>query len=380
MNIKSINHSAKLSILSLAILSSFGAVQAGSVTSTFATGDTLTATKMTEIRTAVNDNDSKVATNTSSIANVFNGDGSALDLAISASTNWSSTPPANPNFANCTIDAGFTLTVPAGSTIRCSGTFTNNGTLSVSFGATAEGALNGLATSSGPTDSMTSIPHPGDTPGIASLGDSNDVSLKPTQSLGGGKPGKAIPEAVAITSFSNFRIGGGSGAGWDNQGLDGGGLVKIYCGGAIVNAGTITATGRSGANDAIGGGGGGIVILASRTSVDNSAGTIDVSGGNGRAAISSFGGNGGGGGGGIIIMIAPTAPVLGTETVTGGTGGTNTTSVSTNVRTAGGGGGGSGGQGGNGGSLSSTGVRGVAGAGSAGYVISLTNDPLFMAH
>lgn len=306
----------------------------------------------------------------------FAGDGSDSDLTISSFTNWDSIPPTEVFFDNVTIDAGQEFRVPAGTTIRCSGSFTNNGTIIVSKGAEAEGAFSGLSNTGGPTMGMTSVAHPGDTRGVATLGDSNNDHASNPVSLGGGTPGKAIPQAIAISSFSNFTIGGGSGAGYDNQGNAGGGLLKVYCNGTIVNNGTISAVGSNGGNASIGGGGGGIVILGSRTAIDNSTGLIDVSGGNGSAAA-SFGGNGGGGGGGIIILASPTAPILGTEIVSAGAGGGGTVanSVTTNFRTAGAGGGGCGGRGGFGGSVGSTGTPSSAGNGTDGYVIALNKDP-----
>jgi len=309
----------------------------------------------------------------------FGGDGSAGNLVVAANTSWSATPPVNPNFANITINAGQTLTVPAGTTIRCSGTFTNNGTLAVDPGATSDGNFDALSNGSGPAVFLTSVAHPGDTPGAATLGEQNNVALANVQALGGGTGGKAIARAVAQTSFSNFRFGGGSGAGYDNQGNRGGGLVKIYCEGDIVNTGTINARGENGGNGSIAGGGGGIVVLASRASVSNS-GTINVNGGNG-AGTSSWGAPGGGGGGGIVIIISPSTPVLGTLDATGGTGGAASGSVTSGARTAGGGGGGSGGTGGSGGSVSgaTTGVPTNGGDGSAGYSITMTLDPISIA-
>jgi hypothetical protein len=309
----------------------------------------------------------------------FGGDGSAGNLTV-GTVSWSATPPVNPNFANILINPGQTLTVPAGTTIRCSGTFTNNGTLNVDPGATSDGNFDALANSpNGPAVFVTSVAHPGDTPGAATLGEQNNVALANIQPLGGGTGGKAIPRAVAQTSFSTFRFGGGSGAGYDNQGNRGGGLVRIYCEGGIVNTGTINARGEAGGNATIAGGGGGIVVLASRTSVSNS-GAINVNGGNG-AGTNVWGANGGGGGGGIVIMISPTAPVLGTVNVAGGTGGTGATSVTAGARTGGAGGGGSGGAGGDGGSVSSatTGVPSNAGDGGAGYSITMTLDPISIA-
>jgi hypothetical protein len=310
----------------------------------------------------------------------FGGDGSAGNLVVAASQSWSASPPVNPNFANITINPGQTLTVPAGTTIRCSGTFTNNGTLLVDPGAVSEGNFDALAAGSGPAVFLTSVAHPGDTPGPATLGEQNNVALANVQALGGGTGGKAIPRAVAQTSFDRFRFGGGSGAGYDNQGNGGGGLVRIYCEGAIANAGTINASGQNGLNGSIAGGGGGIVVLGSRVSVSNS-GTINVVGGNG-APASAWGGNGGGGGGGIVIMISPTAPVLGTVNVSGGIGATGATTVTAGARTGGAGGGGSGGAGGIGGSVSSatSGIPTNAANGGAGYSITMTLDPLSIAH
>ncbi|HET7765617.1 MAG TPA: hypothetical protein VFK92_11075, partial [Burkholderiales bacterium] len=280
----------------------------------------------------------------------FGGDGSAGNLTVGTQS-WSASPPVNPNFANITINSGQTLTVPAGTTIRCSGSFTNAGILNVDPGAVSDGNFDALAGPSGPAVFLTSVAHPGDTPGAATLGEQNNVALANVQPVGGGTGGKAIPRAVAQTSFDRFRFGGGSGAGYDNQGNGGGGLVRIYCEGPITNTGTINAQGQNGGNSSIAGGGGGIVVLASRASVTNS-GTINVVGGNGSAA-GSWGGNGGGGGGGIVIMVAPTAPVLGTVNVSGGIGATGAATVTAGARTGGAGGGGSGGVGGDGGSVSS---------------------------
>ncbi len=384
MNIKMKNYQPKLPILALALLFSWEA-QAGNLPNPFVDGQVLTFGDMEDIRNAVNDNDIRaianegdVFSNTAAIANLFGGDGSAGDLTVTVSENWNTTPPANPYFNNITIDAGQTLTVPAGATIRCSGTFTNNGTLRVLPGADLDGpySINQGSTST-PTMGLMAVAHPGDTPRAASLGEYSTPGSIPVD---GGRGGGAIPPGVAASSFANFRIGGGAGAGYDNQGAQGGGLVKVYCAGPIVNAGTINARGENGTNTSIGGGGGGIVVLASRTSVDNSAGTIDVGGGNSSSGSGNWGGNSGGGGGGIVIMASPVAPVPGIETVTGGTGGTDTGTVSTTVgRTGGAGGGGSGGEGGSGGNVSGPGAKSAGSDGSIGYTLTFTYDPIFIA-
>lgn len=61
MNIKLENFQSKALVFSSALLISSG-VLAGNVASNFNPGDTLTATQMTEIKDAVNDNDSRVST------------------------------------------------------------------------------------------------------------------------------------------------------------------------------------------------------------------------------------------------------------------------------------------------------------------------------
>lgn len=308
--------------------------------------------------------------------NFFGGDGSAGNLTISANTDWSVTPPVNLNFANVTINAGQTLTVPAGTTIRCSGTFTNNGTLSVAAGARM-GGLNNFSFSA--SVDIYSIGHPGDSLRPAS-GGSYDSSGG-THTIQGGLGGDGIPRTTAMTSFNSFRIGGGSGAGWRDNGEDGngGGLVKIYCTGNVANAGTINANGTT-PTLLSGGGGGGIVVLASTSSI-TSAGAINVSGGNGGPSF-AFGGAGGGGGGGIVVLAAPTIGPLGTINVSGGSGGSVAAQVSTTNRYGGGGGGASGGNGGNGSSISATSpvTAGTPTSGSAGYVLSITANPAFLLH
>ena len=327
-------------------------VFAGSITDTYTTGDTLTTTTLNNIKSAVNDTGN-----------------SNTDLTISANTNWSSTPPTNPNFNNILIETGQTLTVPAGTTIRCAGGFVNNGTLLVTGGVQI-GSVTGISTGNSPTSGDHAYAHPGDSYGPASLGHVDNTAVNVLAvSLTGGNGGKLIPQVVAMTSHDRFKFGGGSGAGYDNQGGHGGGLVRVQCAGAIVNTGTIDAQGFNGSNASIGGGG--IVILQSGSTIDNSSGTIDVSGGDGRIS-SSFGGNGGGGGGGIIILISSGVATLGTENISEGLGATGATVVSSTTRRSGGGGGASGGAGGNGGSVGSTGTPSNGLNGGEGYVINIT--------
>ncbi len=353
---------------------------AGSISDTYATGDTLNATTLNNIKSAVNDNNQQIVVNSSSIVMnqlgidyMFGGDGSAGDLTVSSNLDWSVTPPTNPNFGNITIDAGQTLTVPAGTTIRCSGTFTNNGTLTVKPGAQMAGHDNFAF---GATPDIYSVGHPGDSFRAAVGGAYYTNATGAPVVVQGGKGGRGIPRATAVTSFNSFRIGGGSGSGWHrdsnvNDG-DGGGLVRIYCDGPITNNGAINAPGESGntGNFGVGGGGGGILILASLQRVDNTSGTIDASGGNGGPS-DIYGGAGGGGGGGIVIFAAAVIQSVGAIDVSGGSPGATAIQVNNLYRVGGGAGGASGGDGGDGSDIpaAATATAGFAGFGSQGYVI-----------
>jgi len=342
-------------------------VTAGTITDTYSAGDTLTTTTLDNIKTAVNDNNLNILAQ-------FSGNGSAGDLTISGDTSWNTTPPINPYFNNFTIDSGQILTVPAGTTIRCAGTFINNGTIQVLTGAAGEGT-NWVASSpfsSGPQSSA----HPGDAFSAATIGGFHDNAIVESVTINGGSGGNSIPQNFARTSFSLFRIGGGSGTGGVGGG-NGGGLLKIYCAGNITNSGTINANGSNGSSNG-GGGGGGIVILASSNLVDNTLGIINATGGNGGTQGTLFGA-GGGGGGGIVILMSSIAPIPGTTDVTGGTGTTGTSTQASKGRLAGSGGGASGGNGGSGGSVSNAGVNSNGGDGSDGYLITTTANPVFMA-
>ena len=373
MNIAMKNYQSKLSIFTLAVLTSLGA-QAGSVTSTFNTGDTLTATQMNEIKNAVNDNDTRVTTNTQSIANLFGGDGSAGPLIISADTNWNTSPPANFNFnfTTCTIDAGFTLIVPAGTTIRCSGNFINNGTIAVAVGVTGASPT---TWGSGASAEIYGIGHPGDTLKAASGGSYDNDGTTTANTLRAGLGGDGIPKATAATSFNKFKFGGGSGGGYSGSGNGrAGGLLRIYSGESITNTANITAN-ASFPCCGSGGGGGGIIILAAINSITNT-GTIEANGAKGADSY-SFGGAGGGGGGGIVMLVSPTTDnTAGIVNVTGAF----TTNITSATRVGGGGGGASGGNGGDGGSVSGavTGIPATAQDGLDGYLLEINANPLYL--
>jgi len=347
---------------------------AGSITDSYTKGDVLTAAKLENIKSAVNDNNS---------ASRFYGDGSAGPLTISANTNWSVTlPPGNNlNFTDMVIDSGQELIVPAGTTIRCAGTFTNNGSIVVepnlNYGFYSLNLgnilLNSYVTSPGKGDAPTSAVSP---EGHSALG----------VFLSSGSGGRKIPKVIAASSFNRFTTGGGGGTGSVSsvRGSGGGGLLKIYCKGGITNNGTVYVNDEtfdvlSGSSFASGGGGGGgIVIFASATSVNNDSGVIQANGGIGSIATASSAASGGGGGG-IVLLVAPSISNLGTVSVKGGVAGASgSTTITSGFHSGGGAGGASGGSGGSGGSVSASNVSSVAGNGQDGYVLQIQANPTSM--
>lgn len=310
---------------------------------------------------------------------LFGSDGSGGDMNVTTSTNWSDAAPANPNFGNFTVSAGQTLTLAAGTTIRCSGNFTNNGTITVSTGAVS-GVMHDVFT--GPT-TYGRPANPGDTRSAAGWGES--VINYNATTLNGGPGGTKIDRGTAATAFNNFRIGGGGGMGTSDSTANGsgGGLVKIYCTGSVVNNGTINANGTAGGSGG-GGGGGGIVVLASLTSIDNTSGSINANGGNGGNNSSSTG-NGGGGGGGIVIFAAPTINAGASVSAAPGAGGTGTTLITVGSPTIGGGGGGAcGGNGGAGGGITAyvfgAGLPGNGANGAPGFSLQIKANPASLVY
>jgi hypothetical protein len=312
------------------------------------------------------------------------GDGSALALHVTASTDWSTTPPTNNNtsFTDVIIDAGQTLTVPSGTIIRCTGTFTNDGTISVGVGA--RGGL--VDIDSGPIGNVVDESYGPPGLGVALAPPaSGEIASPITAAPAGGVGGIGIGDAFAASFLLQPGLvggGGGAGAGSGTSswfGGDGGGSFIVLARGAITNTGTINANGTVSLNPNLGGGGGGggVVILASLTSVTNSAvaAIVNAKGGPGASGAAQVGA-GGGGGGGIVHLIAPviaTAPA--NADVTGGAGGT-AASINANPNQGGGGGGacgGDGGAGGNGAIPVATPADGQAGL--PGFLIQSLRDP-----
>jgi len=256
------------------------------------------------------------------------GDGTAGALNITSNTNWETTFQSNTNFTSCNIASGSTLTVPSGTVIRCTGSFTNNGTVIV------QQWIDGADDSGNPS--------------VAGK------TIRPAAT--GSRISRAYNDSI-LRGFLRPGFQGGSngddGNGSSNFGGSAAGTLVIRTNGTFTNAGSFTSNGGNGGSlsngDTAGGAGGagGFFILVSNDTMTNS-GTIQAIGGNGSNPGSAGDDHaGGGGGGGLIHLIAPNAnAVAGTISVNGGTPGTT---PSGNLGAAGGAGGAMGGNGGAGG-------------------------------
>lgn len=264
----------------------------------------------------------------------------------------------NLQFTDFTVNAGVTLTVPSGTIIRCTGTFTNNGTIVVSTGAA--GGRQGAS----PGDGISQLaPGVGNTVAAGFVGD-------------GGTPGLGLTAAEARTVlYVAPYLGGGGGAGRAlNPGGDGGGSFLVLAQTAIVNPGSITADGTAG-NVGSGGGGGGVVLLASPASI-NHTGAIFARGGAGGTGNGGGGyGAGGGGGGGIVHLLSPTITSTGTIDVSPGAGGIGNGSPNNAEHSGGSGGGASGGDGGVGGAYGNLSGSGSGSSGTVGHSLQTVADP-----
>lgn len=314
------------------------------------------------------------------------GDGSAGAKTVAASEDWTET---NPQFTDVTIDAAATLTVPSGTVIRCTGTFTNNGMIVVNPGALGAFVTSNPLLLGDDIGGVNTQPEAGISLRGAQTGESGDGTA--FRRAGAGGVGLAAAQARTILN-PGPKAGGGGGAGGsdaslftsNNTGNSGGGSLVLLCQGAVTNNGTITADG----SDSIfgfgmstfdaggGGGGGGVVILASKTSVTNGAtGVVNARGGPGQDSNTNEGPSGGGGGG-IVHFLAPSV-TAGTVAVTGGAAGATgaANSVTLSPRSGGGGGGASGGNGGAGGGVQADDTPRDANPGDDGFALTTTADP-----
>jgi hypothetical protein len=296
------------------------------------------------------------------------GDGSAGALNVTSSITL---PGTNHQYTNISIASGVTLTVPSGTVLRCSGTFTNSGTLAVSSsGGFGTIEVSSTAATGAPT---LRVPGYGVALGPAGAGEfgSNTINL-----FGGGPAsGLSAGQASAIRYPPPASCGSGAGGGFFGAtgGSSGGAVVVLCRNNILINpSGIITANGLNGSGGS-GGGAGGIVILASKTNITNS-GTISVNGGNGGSSTQE-GAAGGGGGGGIIHLIAPTVFSAGSLNRSGGGTGLTTVPPANSPRFGGGAGGSCGGSGGFGFSVSTSNVQNLGQNGQLGHALTTSADP-----
>jgi hypothetical protein len=292
---------------------------------------------------------------------------------VSSNEDWSGAIPAvdvpNLQFTDFTVNNGITLTVPSGTVIRCSGTFTNNGTIDVATGSVGSNRGGGGGVDASTQGLAEAVAHPGVTrrsAGNGEIGDNNNQ-----QSAGFGGPGLDRLQARLIL-MPGVNGGGGGGRGLSGSGSAGGGTIVVLARTGIVNTGNIFASGASAGG---GGGGGGIVILASMTSINHAGGFINCLGGDGANSTSTEAACGGGGGG-IIHFLAPAITSAGVTNTASGIGGFTSTLVSGARRAGGAGGGGCGGDGGTGSNITDmAGNQGGPSSPSGGYIFSTTVDP-----
>lgn len=298
------------------------------------------------------------------------GDGSAGNLLSSGTSTLAAT---NTSYQDISITGG-TLSVPTGTVLRCTGSFTlaagatiqvlrapDPATLPAS--ANANAVIQGLPGLSGFTG--------GGTLGNAGSGDRM-----------GGPGGRGIGGLAAAQLRDPGPLGGGGstptrlqGPG-SSAGRSGGGTLVVRCAGPVTIQGTLVAAGAAGAAGGGGGSGGGVVILASGTSVTTTGGTVDVRGGAGGTG-GTRSANGGGGAGGVIHVMAPQLAVApGDVLLTGGLALAPGVDVSLSPSRGGSGGGGSCGNGGDGGFVDAINVPDWAEDGGGGCLIQTPASPL----
>lgn len=292
------------------------------------------------------------------LAATIYGDGSAGDLIITADSSLASlVPDGNWQFRNITIAGNTVFSVPSGTTLRCTGTFTNNGVVLVGPGTVAP--------------ETAQVAHPG----VSRAGAEPGEDQPSTIIAGGGRGGQGLIDIQALSLFeAPVNAGGAGGTSFLQQGARGGGGFRLLARGPVVNQGTIRADGDTCLLAGAGGGAGGVIILASPESILN-AGAIFAEGGYGGPSLYSFGG-GGGGSGGIVRFISPSI-AAGAVSVAGGGGGSPSSIATDTTRHGGAGGGACGGDGGYGGSVvyEPLNTAHPGQPGEKGQIISTTADP-----
>lgn len=208
------------------------------------------------------------------------GDGS--DGAFNPSSNI--TISGEKNYTSVFIPAGVTVNVNRYATIKCLGSFVNNGIVSAN-GQGASGGSAGKAAGNGGTGGT----------GITANGGAGGNTSYGTGGAGGGcyASNISITNSIAgdLCKYSaEIGIGAGGGGGGGayrdagGAGGAGGGAIKIITD-SLKNKGKITANGNGGAGGSGGasggGGGGGSILIVATTIIET--GTITVDGGGGAA-------------------------------------------------------------------------------------------------
>ncbi len=316
----------------------------------------------------------------STIPDVF-GDASAGSVTITSTQQFNSL--TNFQFENFTIaDNSGDIQFPSGTIIRATGTCTINEEVELES-SVAGGSITPFPRSNtrGASFQLSSAGH-------SRRGAANgEVVVSASETAKGGSGGEALDEDVLRSLLQPGPIaGGGGGGGGANVGSSsfGGsasGTLVFHCREGIVigSGGEFEADGSNGAGFGAGGGSGAFILLTSRGSIVNN-GSIDVSGGNGGEAgfdsVSNANyGPGGGGAGGVVHFIAPSV-TAGTINITGGSGrASGSISPATTIQVGGAGGGAFGGDGGVGGDLLSTGTFTASTAGASGKIFATEGTP-----
>jgi len=182
----------------------------------------------------------------------FYGDGSDGDPVIA----YGAALQTVRNYHDFVVPVGATVTVPSGTTIRCTGKFENRGRINVREGSPGGGVL--VATSD-----LTTQYYP---PSIQfergdALASPSTPAATNSQPVAGAQGGLGLGTAVHSLPLSHYRMGGGGGSGTLSVvGGAGGGLLRVLARGPIVNAGSIAARGTVGVGSTL------IVVPAARRS------------------------------------------------------------------------------------------------------------------
>lgn len=235
-------------------------------------------------------------------------------------------------FTNLTINAGVTLWM-GGWRLFCTGTLTNNGTITQqgmdgvtdNLGTVQQPGLptatNTLTTNRGTSASGTTVGAGGG--GSLAAGGGGRGGTGGTGGSGSGGINNTPPafsvalwKSIVLPIFPTTPNGGSGGGGGGNvapnrggQGGNGGGVVLVYSR-SIINNGTISTRGGNGSVGTSGnvgggaGGGGGLVILYTTVAMTGT-GTINVAGGTGAAGLGTgTAGSDGSPGGSVNVVLS----------------------------------------------------------------------------